>query len=225
MKIGIAIISGDMMHTTTAFDLCHIVNYTSEALGHEVRLHHEGGSMLATQRQVAVRALLDWGADWIFCMDSDMRVPQNAIQGMMSHGEPIVAANCARRKRPISPIARRKSAFLRQDEEATEIVWPDKDRHGLERVETVGFGVILIRRDVFEQLPEPYFDTPWQAEQKKHCGEDIYFCWRCYEAGIPIYVDHDLSWAVRHTGMYEFGMQDTLAERKLVDTGAWEGKL
>ena len=70
--------------------------------------------------------------------------------------------------------------------------------------------MICIHASVFKGIAYPWFDTPWIEENEKHIGEDTFFCVRCKEAGIPIYVDHDLSWEVRHIGEHEFGMEDLL---------------
>ena len=213
MKIGISMIAGDMMHTWTAYDLIHIVNYTSEALGHDVILNRGEGTLLHAARQDACKRLVDKGCDYIFVIDSDMRVPVNTIQGLMAHDVPVVAANCSKRKRPVGPTARRKNAWLHMDEHATEAVFPDPDVTGIELVETVGFGVILIKAEVFKKIEWPWFDQPWVEEAQKHVGEDTFFCGRCHEAGIPIYIDHDLSWVVKHTGLHDYGAHDIVAER------------
>ena len=110
------------------------------------------------------------------------------------------------------------------DERESEAVWPDKDVTGIEQVETVGFGVVLIKAEVFKQLAWPWFIQPWHDEAQHHVGEDIAFCMRCKEANVPIYVDHDLSWAVRHIGSHEFSMDDVLREKALMESGAWGDK-
>lgn len=220
-KVGFVLVAPDMMHTWTALDCMHAIAYQSAAVGDDVQLTYQEGSVLSEARQKAMRRCYDEGCDWIFSVDSDMRFPVNTIEGMKAHNLPVVAANCSRRKRPISPIARRTSAWIHQDDEATQVVYPDRNVTGVERVETVGFGVILIRRDVLDEIEWPWFDTPWQPEQERHVGEDIFFCGRCYEAGIPIHIDHDLSWAVKHLGLYDYGMKDCVNEAALVDSGAW----
>jgi hypothetical protein len=220
--IGICLIAGDMMHTQTALDVCRAANYMSEALGCTVTLNNHGGSVLAEARQECIKRSIEAGAEWIFSVDSDMRFPVNAIKGMMDHDLPVVAANCSKRKRPVGPTARKVNAALNEDHES-HAVWPDPNVMGLEQVQTVGFGVVLIKADVFKRIEWPWFTQPWHEEAQRSIGEDIMFCIRCHDAGIPIHIDHALSWAVRHIGAYEFGMEDVLAERKLAEQGAWKG--
>lgn len=221
-KVALVVVAGDMMHTKTAFDLMRVAQYTSEACGHNVILHHEGGSWISQQRENALNNVLNQGAEWIFWCDSDMRVPLNAIEGLMAHDLPVVAANCVRRKRPISPIARTENKYI--DGEMSndgEHCWTYPDSTGLERVISVGFGVMLTKAEVFHQLEAPFFATPFIPELNRYAGEDTHFCGKCYEAGVPIYIDHDLSWAVRHIGLYEYAHSDALNERELVEQGAW----
>jgi len=222
-KVAFVMVAGDQMYTKTAIDMARAAGYASEVMGYEVAINHHSGSVLAEARLEACKSAVEWGADWLFCFDSDMRFPVNAFEGMKAWDKPVVAANCSKRKRPVGPTARRRNAGFNAERES-DVVWPDPNVHGLEQVETVGFGVILIKAEVFKQIEWPWFDQPWHEAAQRGIGEDIFFCIRCREAGIPIYIDHDLSWAVRHTGSYEFGMEDVLAERALAEQGKWKGK-
>jgi hypothetical protein len=221
-KIGFCLVAGDQMYTKTALDLSRCANYVSEAMGCTVIMNHHSGSVLAEARQDCIKEAIQAGAEWIFSVDSDMRFPVNAVEGMMAHGVDVVAANCAKRKRPIGPTARKINAGFNEQHESVT-VWPDPNIMGLEQVETVGFGVILIKADVFRRIEWPWFTQPWHEDAQRSIGEDIMFCIRCRDAGIPIFVDHALSWAVKHCGVYEYSMQDVLAERRLAEEGAWDG--
>lgn len=227
-KIGMGLVAPDMMDTPSAMCFARIATYTSGVLGHDVQIIHEPGSILVQQRQSICDKLLTAGCEWLFFMDSDMVVPTNTIHGMLSRQEKVVAANCVRRKRPCSPTARKANTWMNQGG-TSELIYTRPDSTGLEQVESIGFGVILIHRSVFEALPRPYFDHVWQPEvmnaetglKGMFSGEDIYFCLLCREAGIPIYIDHDVSWHIGHIGNYVYRHQDALAEAELVDSGAW----
>lgn len=58
----------------------------------------------------------------------------------------------------------------------------------LVEVDAVGFGAVLMRRDLLDRLKEPYFAF-YEA------GEDIYFCVHAKEQGVKIHLD----------GRYELG--------------------
>ena len=58
-------------------------------------------------------------------------------------------------------------------------------------VDAIGFGACLMRMDVLDRMPEPWF-------QFTKCGEDIYFCVHAKEAGIRIWLDG--SYKLGHIG-------------------------
>jgi len=60
------------------------------------------------------------------------------------------------------------------------------------KVDIVGTGIVLIKREVFEKLEKPWFQC---YEKGKNAREDVYFCLRCRDAGIPVYIDTTI-----HTG-------------------------
>lgn len=50
-------------------------------------------------------------------------------------------------------------------------------------VDAVGFGALLMKRDIFDRVPEPWFTVDYRA------GEDIAFCVKAKEHGVKIYCD------------------------------------
>lgn len=49
--------------------------------------------------------------------------------------------------------------------------------------DAVGFGALLMRRDVLDRVPEPWFTIDWKA------GEDIAFCVRAKKHGVKVWCD------------------------------------
>jgi hypothetical protein len=54
---------------------------------------------------------------------------------------------------------------------------------GLIEVDAIGFGAVLMKRDVLDRVPQPWFTLDWRG------GEDITFCKRAKEQGIKICLD------------------------------------
>jgi hypothetical protein len=73
---------------------------------------------------------------------------------------------------------------------------------------------MLIAMDVFEKISAPWFATPWIKDRGCFMGEDSFFCQRLHEAGIPLFIDHDLSKQVGHIGTFEYRHEHTYAFRK-----------
>jgi len=63
--------------------------------------------------------------------------------------------------------------------------------NGLCEVDAIGFGACLMRRDVLDRMPDPWFSF-------NNAGEDIYFCVHAKEAGIGIWCDG--SYMLGHLG-------------------------
>jgi len=70
--------------------------------------------------------------------------------------------------------------------------------NGWVRVTAVGTGLMLIDCDVFRKIEPPWFDDVYSDKTKTRLllSQDAYFCRRCSQAKVPIYVQFD-SWA-RH---------------------------
>lgn len=63
----------------------------------------------------------------------------------------------------------------------------------LVEVDAVGFGVVLMKRDVFLKVPEPWFTIDFRA------GEDIAFCVKAKKFGFKIFLDG--AYSVGHIGV------------------------
>ena len=79
-------------------------------------------AFLAESRNRLVKDLLERGCDYIIFIDSDMRFPQTLYNDLMLHDLPVVAANCSKRRRPVSATARKEAE---NDPSQLVPVWPD----------------------------------------------------------------------------------------------------
>jgi hypothetical protein len=158
-------------------------------------LFQNQGTLIVNQRQELAQASLDAGATHILFIDADMRFPKDAIFRLLQRDEAIVAANYSTRKLPLQPVAFR-------DDTTTERVYTEQDDTGLESVAAIGMGLMLIKAEVFQKMPKPWFFVPYQ--NGIYTGEDIFFCRTAREFGFEVLLDHDLSKEVRHIGAFEF---------------------
>jgi hypothetical protein len=113
-----------------------------------------------------------------------------------------VGVNATTRRFPVVPTA------LDIDPETKDLVKVNsKGKTGLEQVMGVGFGMVLIKKEVFLAAQKPWF---WfeQTDKGGTIGEDIYFCAKAFDAGYQTVIDHDLSMHIRHIGTYEYGWDD-----------------
>lgn len=139
------------------------------------------GADRGRSRNQLVQASLDRGSEWILFLDDDHTFPPGLLNQLLSHDKPIVASLYLQRTDPFLPIAyteKREGSYW-------PLALPSCPVHGLVPVVGAGTGGMLIRSEVFYELPEPWFVHT--TEQ----SEDLYFCDRAVEAGFPIFVDLD----------------------------------
>jgi hypothetical protein len=160
-------------------------------------------SSICDNRQLLVQGALDDDCTHVCFIDDDMAFPRDAIHRLAKWRQPIVAANYRKRlpggafvsTKPISPGVYGQ-------------VMTTETAASLEEVTGIGFGLCLIQTDIFKQLPQPWFEFRWNPEAKTHIGEDLVFGNACRDAGIPLYIDHDLSREVLHIGSYPYSWND-----------------
>ena len=63
---------------------------------------------------------------------------------------------------------------------------------------------MLIRADVFKKLGYPWFQIHYLPSAKMWAGEDMFFCELARKAGFDIWIDHDTSQLIGHTGSLDF---------------------
>lgn len=138
-------------------------------------------------------------ATHIFFVDDDMLFPPSALVQLLAHDLPIVGGLYYGRSAPHLPIAYRK-VFDNQWVATTKFC------PGLQEVDAIGAGCLLIKREVFEKLSRPWF------EFSDRMGEDMWFCERAREAGYPIVLDADVK--ARHLSIIDIGEEHFSAHRE-----------
>jgi hypothetical protein len=193
--IVIATPTRDSVIAGFAYDLVRLIQFDC---ANEIIFSVTQGTNICNNRSLLAQTALGYGASHILFIDSDMRFPPDALKRLLACVHDckvsIIGANCRQRTQK-EYTARKGSEFI-----------SSKGRTGIEEVETLGFGVTLIQRDVFAALKKPWFHTPWDGT--KQVTEDVYFCTMAREAGFKVHIDHDLSQLVRHAGTVEFGTED-----------------
>jgi len=144
-------------------------------------------------REQTVEDALEADPEWILFMDSDVVPPANVFQQLTRHGQPIVSGLYYMD----NPDGVHPAMWRLDEYDAPSIM--EKEREGLVNVDAVGFGCLLVHRDVLEDIDRPWFrwtkgyeDHPWDLQhlgEKPGVSEDFFFCHRAQQAGYDIYVD------------------------------------
>ena len=208
MRIAVCVPCRDSVLAGFAFDMARMCAYEAKRGVNDIQLLQMPGTLIFTQREKLVDEALEWGADYVLWVDSDMRFPANTIEIMLSRNVPILGVNATTRREPVMPTA--MNLKLDRSDNEVKQVWTkieSRGKNGIEQVTAVGFGVTLIKTDVFKKLPKPWHDVIW-TDHGNVIGEDVSFCVKCLEQDIPVFVDHELSMHIGHIGTKTFGWDD-----------------
>lgn len=163
-----------------------------------------GAGRITDGRNAAVWRFLATDAEWLLFIDSDMGFDSDAVDRLVAVADP--------EKRPVVgalAFGQRRGAggpagSIRLQQFPTIYQWVvgsgisgcapmhDYPPNALVQCDGTGAAFLLIHRSVFERMKDeypahrPWFDEMIQAGRP--FGEDLTFCWRLRELGIPLHV-------------------------------------
>lgn len=150
------------------------------------------GSNICKNRSEIAKHALETKSDYILFLDSDMVFPDFTLHALLLHDKDIVGANY---------VKRREGAYDSNTQAMNkEMVVTKPDSTGLVKCDFVGTGCVLIKTDVFKDLPKPWFLIPYIEAKDDFGSDDVYFCRKAREAGFSIWADQELSKHVGHIG-------------------------
>jgi hypothetical protein len=211
--VAILVPARDTVMTSFAYDMARAMSTHTAMTDDRVMLYTSHGTLIASQRTELARQALKEGADYFLWLDSDMRFPKETIGHLIARDKPIVAANYATRRMPVKPVA--------MMDEGGKIgrVYTAPDSEGLQPVDYIGMGVMMVKREVFEKMEQPWFAIPYSTKGDHYIGEDVFFCTKAREAGFEVLVDHDLSHHVKHIGTLEYSHEGAWAMKEQLEGG------
>jgi hypothetical protein len=212
--VAILVPARDTVMTSFAYDLARAMSAHTATTDDRVMLYTSHGTLIASQRTELARQALEAGADYLLWLDSDMRFPKETIGHLLSRDKPIVAANYSTRRMPVKP-----TAMVDDGSGNVGRVYTAPDSEGLQPVDYLGMGVMMVKREVFEKLEQPWFAIPYSTKGGHYIGEDCFFCTKAREAGFEVLVDHDLSHHVKHIGTFEYSQEGAWAMKEQLESG------
>lgn len=202
-SVAICVPTRDSVNTGFAYDLAMLSArwYSIIEPGVKFSISMNSGTLIADQRQKLMSKAIADGFDYVLFLDSDMRFPPNIIEKLLAHNKAVVACNYAQRRVPPKPVA-----FY--DFKKLKYVY-SVNKTGIEPVDAIGMGVMLIRLSDVASLPQPWFQIHYDEGTRMWCGEDMFFCDLVRRGGREVYVDHDTSKLIRHIGTFEYMHEHT----------------
>ena len=175
-------------------------------------------SVLPRSRNRFVRQAMAMGADYLLWLDSDHICPDWTLLRLLGIPQPVIGVTQPTRSdKPVPTAFQGDGARVYSTPELVA-------QKAVERVRFMGLGICLMDMSIINKLSLqaakekrtsifPLFDTTMTENPDEIVGEDIFFCNRLDAAGIPIHVDHYLSWETRHIASLAVSMADALAQR------------
>lgn len=196
-KLAILVPTRDLLHSAHALCLTEIVKLNTMN-GLDTQVIMDASTILLTQRERLATFGRETGAEYLLWLDSDIVAPASTALRLLAHREPVVAANYIRRQLPAKGVAYETIGNW-------EDPLPFETRDELIPVEGVGMGCMLMRADIFDSIPKPWFEFGWSPESNDHLGEDMILCQKIAQAGYTVKIDTNLSMELRHLGTWAFG--------------------
>lgn len=173
------------------------------------------GTYIDSNRNDLVAAALEHEPTHLLFVDDDMRFPPDALLKLLVRNKPIVGINYITRGIEAAYVAIAESGRNKEHTPAKRFPTLETDT-GLGECLGIGFGFVLIQRQVFDALTSRGFKHKWflkYYDKAFDCdvGEDIDFCDKAREAGFHIFVDHDLSKECSHIGTFEYRLHHAWA--------------
>jgi hypothetical protein len=158
------------------------------------------GANVCKARNSLVSHFLATDSEYLLMVDSDMVFREDCVDRLVEHELPIVNGMYMQPNPDSSlyPCMYRHTVGTDRDQGMFTTVGGDFPRGELIRVDAVGAGFMMVRRDVFEAIAAKIANpaAPWFQEEQRGpalCGEDFVFCMRAAECGYDILVDTSVS--------------------------------
>lgn len=221
-KISILIPTHNNVPWQFAISLANMIGYTIANYADQVAIttHCVSSTYIHRARQQLWDEAAEYGAHYVLWLDSDHGFPMDALVRLLSRDEPIVGINYSTRSQPLRYVAvKRAQIDHMEDGLGGKICQTTPESTGLEEVEALGFGMVLMKLGaIYPTLDKETLDFGFagadeglSADGKDMVGEDVYFCRKARAAGWKVMVDHDLSKDCTHVGDMEFKLDHVWA--------------
>lgn len=170
---------------------------------HEVSFDFVRGYDCATARNRIAQKALDEHMDYVMMVDNDVVLPKDALLNLLDDPREVCLGYYAHRP-PKNTYTGQMCVCKRfKPNGGLYFNYPTESLYTAEELRTLrengeykvhihggGMGCALIDTDVFRRIGYPWYD--WVNYADDHRGtlsEDLYFCERCREIGLPVYMD------------------------------------
>ena len=162
-------------------ELANLLIHTTHDPRYQVKITYPGDRPIANNRNKIVLKFLDGDWDYLLMLDDDT-VPHRNPLDLIEHDKDIIGYPYPQwNERDIYWLA------MDQDGDGYKPIPPER-RHGLQQVDALGTGCILIKRNVLEAVRAPFM-RKWSEDGIAELGLDFYFCQKARDAGFEVWCD------------------------------------
>jgi predicted O-methyltransferase YrrM len=170
--------------------------------GHIVTPYYSNDLYIDRSRNMCVNLFLDSACTDLVFVDSDLAFDDDAILKLMKYDKDIVAGAYPYKKSQLEfPVTLKYDHQMNCKEEETGLVYATRVPTGLMRIQRKVFEKLKCEKD--ERGIEQFFKTGMVVKNDPNWyGEDTYFCRKCIDAGIELYIEPRINFT--HIGNQEF---------------------
>ena len=150
---------------------------------HTLHIEYPNKKPIQENRNQIVKRFLETDKEYLLMIDSDI-VPNKNPLDLIKCDKDVIGLLC--------PTWKKDSViWLAMDKHKEK--WkmsPKLNNKGLNKIDAIGTGCILIKRRVLEKIQAP-FNVIWNDDGTMKTGLDFAFCDKCKEEGFNIYFHSD----------------------------------
>jgi len=146
---------------------------------------------LGHARNQQVLRFLDSPYSYIFILDSDCVPQDKTLEALRTLDLPFVAAPHPFLN-PDPGVTGSSVIVMDKKPDGSGYIQHNPWDKGLQKCDAVGCAGMLIRRDVFAKIDQPYFKFVYDKQGLLINGEDFDFCDRIKKAGVEVYAYCDM---------------------------------
>ena len=145
--------------------------------------------------------IASWGKnyDYLFCVDSDIILPNDTIVKMIRHDKDIISGLYIQR----IPNTHTLEIYMDNDKGGVTNIPHNMIRNqGLIEVDACGMGCCLIKGNVLNKMEYPHFVYKSAIDHSNTISEDVYFCKKAKNLKFSVWADTSIK--CEHIGKYAF---------------------
>ena len=207
MKTLVAVPCMDMVQTSFMNSLLRLMSVD------ETQISFRVSSLVYDSRNLLAGEAVSQGYDRILFLDSDMVFQPDLLIRLskdLDEGRDYVCGLFFRRKPPYKPVIYKDLHYHRDGLKLDMKLEPylDYPQDEIFEVAGSGFGAVMMTTELVNKVGDK-FGYPFSPEMG--FGEDLSFCWRVKQLGIPMYCDSSVK--VGHVGMGTISEETYFATR------------